>query len=384
MPRGTATTSGRPASRVRAAIVLLVVLFAAVPVAPQSDLDRIKSDITRMRKRLDDVRQKAQTAEREVEEADLQLAIQTRELELAIDAEAQLAAEQSATERRIAELGPAIERQKAELRNRLVALYRMGELSYLRMLLALDQEENPVDAISMLSYLVSRDSRAVSRFQAAQAELTRNRQQLGDRRELLRRTRLDIEERRRSVASAVAQKQSVLVKLRIEEKGTSTQLAALEEKARRLQRLVDSFRRQEGGIAPELDVRSVQGALAWPVKGKVTERFGKQRNPKFATVTTNNGLKIESAPGTEVRAVFQGTVLYSQWFKGYGNLIILDHGNRVFSLYGNVKSPIVTVGSRVTTGQPIAGVGESEDQGGHLYFEIRRDGQPEDPQKWLR
>jgi septal ring factor EnvC (AmiA/AmiB activator) len=123
----------------------------------------------------------------------------------------------------------------------------------------------------------------------------------------------------------------------------------------------------------------------WPVDGKVVENFGRQRNAKFSTYTMNNGLKIAAAPRAAVRAVFQGTVLFSQWFKGYGNLIILDHGNRVFSLYGNIVAPAVTVGDRITTGQPIAGVGESEDaRGGYLYFEIRQDNRPEDPQKWLR
>src|ERR1051326_3437709 len=115
------------------------------------------------------------------------------------------------------------------------------------------------------------------------------------------------------------------------------------------------------------------------------ENFGVRCRPKFSTVTINNGLKIEAAPGTAVRAVFEGTVLFSQWFKGYGNLIILDLGNRVFSLYGNVNSPLVNVGDRIANGQHIAGVGESEDaSSGHLYFEIRQDNRPEDPQKWLR
>jgi len=149
---------------------------------------------------------------------------------------------------------------------------------------------------------------------------------------------------------------------------------------------VNSLSQQKRGIPPGVtDIRTVQGALDWPVSGKVIERYGRQRNPKFATYTVNNGLKIEAAPNTQVRAVFQGTVLFSQWFKGYGNLIILDHGNRVFSLYGNLKQPAVAVGDRITTGQPIAGVGESEEAAsGHLYFEIRNDNRPEDPQKWLR
>ena len=86
-----------------------------------------------------------------------------------------------------------------------------------------------------------------------------------------------------------------------------------------------------------------------------------------------------------MRAAFQGTVLFSQWFRGYGNLIILDHGNRVFSLYGNLHGPSVAAGDRITTGQTIAGVGEAEDaESGYLYFEIRQDNRPEDPKGWLR
>jgi len=117
----------------------------------------------------------------------------------------------------------------------------------------------------------------------------------------------------------------------------------------------------------------------------VIESFGRQVDPKFSTVTFNNGLKIAAPPGSEVRSVFTGTVLFSQWFKGYGNLIILDHGNRVVSIYGNLKSPAVAVGDRVSAGQAIAGVGESEEaRAGYLYFEIRQDNKPDDPRKWLR
>jgi septal ring factor EnvC (AmiA/AmiB activator) len=204
--------------------------------------------------------------------------------------------------------------------------------------------------------------------------------------ERLRQTRLIVEQRRRAVAVAHEQKQTVLARLKTEEVGTTQQLATLEEKARRLQRLIDTLsQRRKQGVGNATDIRAVQGALDWPVQGKIIERFGRQRNAKFATYTVNNGVKIEAAPGTQVHAVFQGTVLFSQWFKGYGNLIILDHGNRVFSLYGNLKQSLLKPGDRITTGQPIAGVGESDDAaGGYLYFEVRNDNHPEDPQKWLR
>jgi septal ring factor EnvC (AmiA/AmiB activator) len=377
-----------PRVTARSALGALLIFALLLPAHAQrpSDLERIRTDIGRLRLRLDEVRRQAQSAARELEEVDLELGIRTREHELAAAAEARLDREQKQLEAQVATLLPRIAGQKDALRSRLVALYRLGGLSYLRMLLALEGDRNPLEAMSMLSYLVSRDARLVSRFQTAQSQLDARRAQLADRRERLRQTRAVVEERRRAVAAAHAQKQVVLARLRSEESGAQQQLAVLEEKARRLQRLVDGLSQQKRGAAPGVtDIRSVQGALEWPVRGRVIERFGRQRNAKFATYTVNNGLKIEAAPNTPVRAVFQGTVLFSQWFKGYGNLIILDHGNRVFSLYGNLKQSGVAVGDRITTGQPIAGVGESEDAaGGHLYFEIRNDNRPEDPQKWLR
>jgi septal ring factor EnvC (AmiA/AmiB activator) len=375
------------AARWRTAIAAVALLLLLLPAHAQraSDLERIRTDITRLRVRLEEVRRQAQSAARELEEVDLELGIRTRELDLASAAETKLAGEQQSIQTQIAALVPRIVREKADLRIRLVALYRLGGLSYFRMLLSLEDEKNPIEAMSMLSYLVSRDARLVTRFEETQRQLAARQHELADRRERLRQTRLVVDQRRRAVEAAHLDKERVLARLKTEESGTSQELAALEEKARRLQRLVDALSQQKRGIAPPTDIRSVQGALAWPIQGKVIERFGRQRNPKFATFTVNNGLKIEAVAGTQVRAVFQGTVLFSQWFKGYGNLIILDHGNRIFSLYGNLKQSAVAVGDRIATGQPIAGVAEGEEAaGGYLYFEIRQDNRPEDPQKWLR
>ena len=369
-------------------LVVTLIFALALPSASaqrDSDLQRIRTDIARMRARLAEVRAQTQSAERELERVDLELAIHTNELELATAAEAAVAAAQAITEREIATLMPRIEQQKKDLQRRLVALYRLGGLSYVRMFLELENNRSPIEAMSMLSYLVTRDARLVTRFQETQQQLAMRREQMGTQRKELLQTRLLVDARREAVIAARVEKQTMLERLRREESGTALELAALEEKARRLQRLVDTLSARPSSMPPVTDIRSVQGALAWPVEGKVFESFGRQRNPKFATYTVNNGLKIEASPGTPVRAVFQGTVLFAQWFKGYGNLIILDHGNRVFTLYGNLKQSSVAAGDRIATGQTIAGVGESEETAtGHLYFEVRHDNRPEDPQRWLR
>jgi septal ring factor EnvC (AmiA/AmiB activator) len=365
-------------------VALLTIALGHSQTSRNADLDRIRGEISKLRARLGDVRTQTQTAERELEEVDLELGIRTRELEIATRMQADLVQQLHEIENQIAALAPRIAQQKEFLARRLSALYRLGGLTYMRVLLSIDDRQDPLQAMSMLSYLVSRDSRAITRFQATREQLRLRYADLADRQRRLRQMQNVVEQRRREVAATRAQKESLLASLRLQGSESEKQLSELEEKAKRLERLIELLS-QKAGINAATDIRSVQGALNWPVDGKVVEHFGVQRNVKFSTVTFNNGIKIAAPASAEVRAIFPGTVLFAQWFKGYGNLIILDHGNRVFSLYGNLKSPGVAVGDRIDAGQAIAGVGEAEDaQSGYLYFEIRQDNKPEDPQAWLR
>jgi len=368
-----------------AILLALLALTTTSQPSHSSDLDRLRDEIARLKSKLDDVHRQARSAEQELEAVDLELGIRTRELDLAVETEKHLGEEQHAIESQIAGIAPRLDRQKKFLGKRLAALYRMGGLSYLRMALSIDDRRDPVEAISMLNFLVTRDARAVSRYQSAREQLALRQNDLADRQRRIADVRRVVEDRQRAVATAHAQKERLVASLQREESGSEKHLADLEEKARRLERLIEVLSKQETPGAGSFDIRTVQGALAWPADGKVIEHFGRQRNPKFDTFTTNNGIKIATAAGAPVRAVFGGTVLFSQWFKGYGNLIILDHGHRVFSLYGNLKSPSVAAGDRIAAGQTIAGTAESEETPpGYLYFEIRQDNHPEDPQKWLR
>jgi septal ring factor EnvC (AmiA/AmiB activator) len=364
----------------------LLLLFSA-QTARQADLEKIKAEIQRLHARLEEVQAQKKTLQQEYDEADIELGIRTRELEIAQGLEQRLVDEQQNIQMQIAALHERIELQKRYLGRRLDALYRLGNLTYLRLFLSIDQSHNPLEAMSMLSYLVGRDSRAVTRFQHDKEQLNVRTADLHDRQVRLAQMKQVIEERRHSVELARNEKQHMLIALQEEVSGSKEHLADLEEKAERLERLVDILSRNEiTDITGAEDIRTVAGGLPWPVEGPVVEHFGKQRNAKFSTYTVNNGLKIGAAQGAPVHAVFRGTVLFSQWFKGYGNLIILDHGNHVLSLYGNLKSPGVAVGDRIEAGQTIAGVGdgENEQSPAYLYFEMRQDNKPEDPQKWLR
>lgn len=123
-----------------------------------------------------------------------------------------------------------------------------------------------------------------------------------------------------------------------------------------------------------------KGSLRWPVAGRVANRFGEPRQGSIQW----DGLRIAAAAGTEVRAVHYGRVMYADWLRGQGLLIILDHGEGYMSLYAHNDVLLHEPGEWVQAGEPLARVGNSggEKEAG-LYFEIRKDGEPVDPQRWL-
>jgi septal ring factor EnvC (AmiA/AmiB activator) len=134
-----------------------------------------------------------------------------------------------------------------------------------------------------------------------------------------------------------------------------------------------------GGLA------SVRGRLAWPADGKVVGEFGAQVHPRFGTKTFRNGIDIEVAEGTDIKAVYPGHVVYTGWFRGYGNLIIVDHGGEYYTLYAHAAEIRVSEGDDVKQGQSIGTVGDTGSlQGPRLYFEVRHQGKPQDPSQWLR
>ena len=129
----------------------------------------------------------------------------------------------------------------------------------------------------------------------------------------------------------------------------------------------------------------MRGRLPWPTDGKIVAAYGAQVHPRFGTRTFRNGVDIEAAQGTDVGAVYAGHVIYTGWFKGYGNLIILDHGTEYFTLYAHVAEILVKEGDDVRQGQRIGSVGDTGSlTGPRLYFEVRYQGKPQDPEQWLR
>ena len=200
------------------------------------------------------------------------------------------------------------------------------------------------------------------------------------------------------IARQLAGQQRSLQTLQRDEQRLASLIGEIErllaEQARRQPREPARARRPAKGAAapPTVDVPAdsdfaqLRGKLVLPVHGEVVARFGSPR-PTEAQVDapTWKGVLIRAAPGAEVHAVAAGRVVFADWLRGFGNLLVIDHGDGFLSVYGNNESLLADVGARVGAGDPVATVGSS---GGvaeaGLYFELRFKGRPIDPLRWAQ
>jgi septal ring factor EnvC (AmiA/AmiB activator) len=148
------------------------------------------------------------------------------------------------------------------------------------------------------------------------------------------------------------------------------------------QRLQSSVAALDGNAA--LPLRPFQGALPWPARGAISSRFGRQPSSRFGTSIVRNGVEISCPDGQPVRAVHEGLVAFAGQFTGYGNLVIVEHGERAFSLYGHLSALQVAQGERVEAQALLGRSGRNPNGVPALYVELRVDGKPVDPLQWLQ
>ncbi len=132
------------------------------------------------------------------------------------------------------------------------------------------------------------------------------------------------------------------------------------------------------------DFTSFKGLLNMPVKGKIISFFGPYKNTKFNVKNFRSGIDIKADRGEPIHAVCDGLIIYSSWFKGYGNMIVIAHGKNYYSVYAHIEELFKTKGDKVEKDEVVATVGDTGSMvGSGLYFELRHHGKPMNPLEWL-
>ncbi len=198
------------------------------------------------------------------------------------------------------------------------------------------------------------------------------------------------------MAAEKEKRTKLLSEIRGKKSLTLASIDSLKQSARELDRKIESLKalkaaRPKTRVSEKDEIlsggkfASYRGLLKMPVDGKIVSFFGRYKHPEFNVMNFRSGIDISAKRGDTVRAVCDGEVLYASWFKGYGNMIIIDHGNSYYTVYAHADNIYKKEGDRVKTGDIIATAGDSGSMNGPgLHFEVRHHGKSLDPVKWLR
>jgi murein DD-endopeptidase MepM/ murein hydrolase activator NlpD len=276
------------------------------------------------------------------------------------------------------------------LHRRLVDAYENGDLSYLNVLVSVRSFNEFVERWEDLRLLVASNERAIRARKkaeqlvaAVEADLERTRLELAQQQQEQDQARNQLDtlasERRNLVQLAGQQRRHVAAQVAEMEDLSAAEESALEALIQEREREL-AAQRKAAGITGGVENEGGPGSFSWPVTGTITSPFGWRSNPFGGSPEFHQGLDIAAPTGTTVTAAAGGTIIMAQWYGGYGNYILIDHGGGYSTGYGHLSAIYVSSGQTVTRGQAIGAVGSTgQSTGPHLHFEIRINGKPIDP-----
>ncbi len=398
-------------------------LAAAMPAfaAPEkADIKEKKADLKEVQSRIRDLQKEISRTEESRAEASDDL----QETEESISETSrrlhELGSERGGLERELAKLtaqSAALEKrintQQIQLEQMLARYYTSGEARGLRHLLSGSDPNQLARDLHYLKLMTQAESNLISRLRADLAEQKKLAEEIRKKRDALAGVEKSRQKELKQLATERKKHQSLVAKLGNQIREQRREVANLKRDEQRLSKLIDGLaklamqrslkpapNKKDGKTAasptptgpiarveetPDAtsgsEFAQLRGRLRLPVRGELMNRFG---TPRAEGGTTWRGLFIRAASGSEVKAVAGGRVVFADWLRGFGNLIILDHGGGYMTIYGYNDSLLRRAGQNVTAGENIAAAGSS---GGNnesgLYFELRSQGQPVDPLKWV-
>ena len=286
------------------------------------------------------------------------------------------------------------------LKRRLVAIYENGDLQYLNVLMSARSWSEFVERWEDLRLLIASNQRAVHERKTLEKKVASVQASLQQAQIELAAQQAEQERAKNQLAGLAAERANLVVMADVQRRGVATQVAQIENltagEEARLEALIQERQREleaqraaaqrAAGIAGIIPPPSSGGPsqLMWPASGPITSPFGMRRNPFGGAPDFHPGLDIGISTGTTVVAAASGTVIMAQWYGGYGNYILIDHGGGISTGYGHLSSMYVSAGQQVQRGQAIAASGSTgASTGPHLHFEVRRHGKPVDPSPFL-
>jgi septal ring factor EnvC (AmiA/AmiB activator) len=353
-------------------------------------LEKLQGEIKEKKQRSEEAQRKEASVLQALDEADHRIKLRREDLTRVNEKLREKDREIAETNISLQRLRERIAQREGSIRGRLRVMYKEGPNGQLKLLVASSDYNDLQVRVAALRWLSRREFQLVEGYRDDRARLESTETRLLQVRGELQGYRQEIAAKLAAVKEERTKKDRLLARVRSEKVMYVKAVDELEKSAQRIEGLLRDFeaRRKTTPATRMLPsgegLARFKGRLGWPTEGDVVAFFGRQKHPKFDTYVQRKGIEIRANQGTVIWSVADGVVAFADWMRGYGLLMIVDHGEGFFSLYAHASKLLVNVGEPVRSHQPIGEIGDTGLTGeSTLYFELRQRGEAVDPLAWL-
>jgi septal ring factor EnvC (AmiA/AmiB activator) len=372
-------------------VALVAPLKDPAPEAPLDHLRRqaaaIERQIAAGKAEVAAMGQRERTAVAQLEEIERRLDDARRRLAGLNGDLAELEARMAATRQQLADMRQARQMLASRTGRRLAALYKMYWLGQIQVLAAAPTLHDWLQREDALRHILAADAENLDVLARHRADLEALTATQTAQQQSHAALAAEIQARLEAEARERKERQQLLSAIRGQKSFQLAAIEALTQAAARLDKAMDrlAIPAPPGVPARGQTFETRKGLLSLPVGGKIIHSFGPYRHPQFNVMNFRGGIDIRAERGEPIRAVHPGRIVYAEWFSGYGNMIIIDHGDAYHTVYAHLDALFKESGAAVDGGEVIATVGDSGSlEGALLHFEIRHHGKPIDPSGWLK
>ncbi len=366
-------------------ILFLIVLPPATHGAtPQDEYRKIQEKMAEQKKKLTETQRKESSVLSDIDNVNARLSKVEDEL-------GRYRKNLRQTGNEIAALGTEITQTRAKLQTEREWLKRklrmMNRLGYsgdaVALLLSAEDVPQMMRMWKYLEYVAAYEHTVMTGYDKDLKHLDEDSKRLQSLQTTLRQNTERVRTKENELAEHRKSKEAILASVRNEKAAHQRMIKELQDASNRLLEIIRRSARTDTYTATGFS--KLRGRLPWPAPGRIAVPYGSQRDPQFDTPVFRNGIQIKTGPNADARAIYGGKVIFAQWFKGFGQLVIVNHGSGYHSLYGNLSEIFSHVGDIIKSNQVIGKVGTSGMLNAPgLYFEIRYKGKPLDPTQWLK
>ena len=365
-----------------------LILTSLVTASAVANEDRTKKDLSEVQNALEQSQAEYNAQRKKI--ASLQKNLKSHELDIAKNAKALNMAEQSVKEtktqqKELQNKADELNKKHAQFQKVLAAqlksAYMAGGDDYSKMLLNQEDTAKFERTLSYYNYLNEARIEQIEDLKDLQQQIVQNQKELVKTQEKLELLFDEQKRRQTALVNAQSERQANLKNLQAQLNSTKSSINYLKENQQTLVATIEELEKEKTQKIELLGLNKNKGKLDWPSKGKLEHTFGQRKHGGIDW----KGVLIGAKEGTNINSVHNGQVVFADWLKGYGWVIVVDHGEGFMSLYGHAQTLLRDVGDMVREGETLALVGQSGGQASSgLYFEIRHKGRAVNPVKWCK